>query len=456
MADERDSLIVKLAEGLEVARGEIERLRALVEHLQAQLSQNSSNSSKPPSSDGPGTMRPGQKATGKKRGGQAGHKHHARKLVPADQVTSSSDVVPHSCRRCTAPLVGRDPEPLRVQSFELPVVRPDVHEVRLHQLRCNCCGTTTRGALPADFETYGQRLRATMAALTGRFRLSKREAQALMSSMLDVNLSLGSVSNIERNVSDALEAVVEQARAFVRKQQVANLDETGWRESNQRAWLWTAVTRGVTVFRLARSRGGNVAREMLGENFSGAVGCDRWSGYNWLDIRQLCWSHLSRDVQGFVDRAGIGGQIGALLQVQIDKMFRWYGQVRDGTLDRAAFRFKMMPVEALIEGLFDDARTRAEPKTRGMAREIYDHREFLFVFVDNPDVEPTNNAAERAIRPAVLWRKGCFGTDSERGSRFVERLLTVVASLKQQGRDLLDFLVAACSGQHVSLLPLGR
>lgn len=291
--------------------------------------------------------------------------------------------------------------------------------------------------------------------LTGRFRLSKREAKALVSSLLGVKLSLGSVSNIERTVSDALE-VNEEVLAYVRKQGILNLDETGWSESRKRAWLWTAVSERVTAFRIARSRGGVVAREMLGEAFSGTVGCDRWGGYKRLDIRQLCWSHLKRDVQGFVDREGIGGQIGALLQVQIDKMFRWYGQVRDGTLDRATFQPNMKPVEALIEGLFDDARTRAEPKTRGMAREIYDRRHFLFVFVDNPGVEPTNNAAERALRPAVLWRKGSFGTDSEQGSRFVERILTVVSSLKQQGRDLLEFLVAACLGQRVSLLPPGR
>jgi len=251
-----------------------------------------------------------------------------------------------------------------------------------------------------------------------------------------------------------LAAIVDRARAFVRSQPVAHPDETGWREGRKRAWLWTAVTEAVTVFQIARSRGGDVARELLGENFPGFVVSDRWAGYNWLELRQFCWSHLKRDVTGFVERGGVGGRIGALLQSQIEKMFHWYSRVRDGTLTRQAFQRRMKPIESRIERLFGAARSRAEGKTRGMAREIYDLRRFLFTFVDNEDVAPTNNAAERAIRPAVLWRKGSFGTDSPRGSRFVERLLTVVATLKQQQRDLFRFLVAACRGYAGSLLPL--
>ena len=214
------------------------------------------------------------------------------------------------------------------------------------------------------------------------------------------------------------------------------------------------MTEAVTVFQIARSRGGDVARELLGENFPGFVVSDRWAGYNWLELRQLCWSHLKRDVNGFVERGGVGGRIGAQLQSQIEKMFRWYSRVRDGTLTRKSFQRRMRPIESRVERLFGDARSRAEGKTRGMAREIYDLRRFLFTFVDNDEVAPTNNAAERAIRPAVLWRKGSFGTDSPRGSRFVERLLTVIATLKQQQRDLLGYLVAACRGHANSLLPL--
>jgi transposase len=454
VADERDILIAKLIDGLEAARADNERLRALVAKLEARLGQNSSNSSKPPSTDGPGAARPGKGSSGRKKGGQPGHKHHRRTLLPPDKVTSSADRIPKCCRRCGEKLTGRDPSPLLVQSLELPAAAPNVHEERLHRLGCGQCGTKTCGQLPAGFTAYGPRLRAMLGMLTGRYRLSKREAKSLLASMLGVELSLGSVSNVERSVSGDLAAVVEEARTFVREQRVVHPDETGWREARERAWLWTAVSESVTVFQIAQSRGGKVAQSLLGEDFGGFVVSDRWSGYNWLELRQLCWSHLKRDVQGFVDRGGVGAEIGRQLQVEIDKMFRWYSRVRDGTLDRTTFQRRMKPVESRIERLFDDARTRAEGKTRGMANEIFGQRHFLFTFVDNDFVEPTNNAAERAIRPAVLWRKGSFGTDSPNGSRFVERMLSVVATLKQQGRDLLGFLMGACRGHAVSLLPL--
>jgi transposase len=200
----------------------------------------------------------------------------------------------------------------------------------------------------------------------------------------------------------------------------------------------------VTIFRIAKSRGEDIAKEMLGD-FAGVLGADRWNAYNFLDAlrRQLCWSHLIRDFQGFVDRGGIGGRIGERLLRQTNLMFTWWHRVRDGTLTRHTFQHRMLPVMDEITRLLRDARVRAEPKTRGMAKAMLKLKWAFFTFVRVPGVEPTNNVAERRVRPAVIARKLSFGTESPAGSRFVERMLTVTTTLRQQERNVLDYLVAA-------------
>jgi len=347
------------------------------------------------------------------------------------------------------PLVGDDPNPKRWQVFELPEIKPDVVEHRAHALTCSGCGEVTTAALPdeAVLHGFGPRLTAALAYLSGRMRLSKRQISEAAQDLFGVPISIGAVCNAEQDASHALEAPVEQARVAVRAERVAHLDETGWREEKQRAWLWVATTMAATVFRVARSRSGKIAREILGEDFGGRLVTDRWSGYNWFDVerRQLCWAHLRRDIIGMIDRGGIGAGIAAMMLDEVDKMFEWWSRVRDGTMERASFQENMKPVRAEVEQLLREASESAEKKTAGMCREILTLEKALWTFVDVEGVEPTNNAAERAIRPAVLWRKGSFGNDSEKGSRFTERILTTVATLRQHHRNVLEYLAAACA-----------
>lgn len=440
-------LEAKLAWALE----RIAVLEAKVAQLTAQLAQNSTNSSRPPSSDPPGVQRPVKPPTGRKPGGQPGHKRAMRDLVPVEQVDVLKELVPSSCRRCHHHLHGRDPHPLRHQVTEVPVVEPTVTEYQMHALVCPDCGEITRAVLPAGVPrgAFGPVLASMVAFLTVRFRQSKRLAQELVSTLLNVDLSLGAISKIEQQTSEALAAPDEEARGFVREQAVANADETGWYEGKSegkkgRAWLWVVTTSLVTVFKIAKSRGEDVAREMLGD-FKGILGVDRWSAYNFVDSlrRQLCWSHLIRDFQGFVDRGGKGAVIGQALLRQVDLMFTWWHRVRDGTLKRRTFERRMEPVKEEIRRLLRAAVVRAEPKTRGMAKAILKMKWALFTFLREPGVEPTNNVAERRVRPAVIARKLSFGTESPAGSRFVERMLTVTTTLRQQERNVLAYLVAA-------------
>jgi len=461
---EQDALIAELTRRLEEALTELVAAKKRISELEARVGQNSRNSSKPPSSDPPGTGRPSGESSGRKRGGQPGHEPSRRELLPPERVDQFEDHWPTICEECKAPLpsemrteVG---EPARHQVTEMPRVQAQVTEHRLHGQFCECCGHVTEAILPALVPSgaFGHRLRAVVALCAGRYRLSKRVTQELLSDVLGVELSLGSVSNVERQVSEALAAPVEEARDFVRHQPVVHADETGWREAKSRAWLWTATTALVTVFQIAKSRGARVIKEMLGEGLGGFIVVDRWSAYEWADLRQLCWAHLLRDFQGFLDRGGRGAVLGQKLLATARCMFELWHRVRDKTLSRKTFQRRMGPFERRILRLLREARVHAEPKTAGMAREIVDQRNYLWTFVDNAGIEPTNNAAERAIRPAVLWRKGSFGTDSSNGSRFVERILSTVTTLKQQGRHVLDYLTHASEAHALrrpaeSLLP---
>jgi transposase len=293
---------------------------------------------------------------------------------------------------------------------------------------------------------FGPRVQAIAALCTGAYHLSKRTTQRALEDLFGVQMGLGTIANLEQATVQAVTEPVAEARAYVQRQSAAYLDETGWREGQQRAWLWTAVTAYVTVFVIRVSRGGKVAQELLGERFWGWLVTDRWSAYTWYPTwrRQVCWAHLLRDIEAMIERGGCSREIGEALRAQARQMFQWWHRVRDGTLAHRTFASYMWPVRQEVERLLEAGQTCGVPKTAGTCRELLKLRPALWTFVRHEGVEPTNNAAERAIRPGVLWRKGSFGTQSVEGSRFVEAMMTVVATLKQQHRNVLDYVTAAC------------
>jgi transposase len=464
--DPRDALIVELREQLaqrdaRIAElmAKVEALTARVAELEARLRQNSSNSSKPPSSDAPGAPRPAKKPTGRRAGGQPGHKKHERVLLPPEAVQHVVELVPKECGGCGRRLAGRDREPRRHQVVEVPPLSAIVTEYRSHALECGACGTVTREQVPAYASSaFGDRLGALASLMVGKYRLSKRLVKDALSDMLGVQLSVGSVVNLEGEMAEALAPAVLEAGEYVRAADRAHADETGWVEGRhegrgQRAWLWMVATALVVVFHIARSRGGQVARTLLGEDFAGILVSDRWSGYEWYDagLRQVCWAHLTRDFQGFIDRGGEGGHLGEELMRQRNRFFTWYHQVREGSLPREDFEKRMPEVERAVGRLLRRAVECAEKKTAGMAREILRWEKCLWTFVDVPDLEPTNNFGERCLRHAVMYRKTSFGTQGPEGSRFVERILTAVTTLKLQRRGVLDFLTATLQAHRRGL-----
>lgn len=427
---------------------EVRILRARVAALEERLGQNSQNSSRPPSTDPPFLPKRQRKPSGRQPGGQPGHEGTGRFLKPPEEVDEVVEVKPEVCASCGAKLKGHDPHPIRHQVTELPPVRAKVTEYQLHTLSCALCRISTAAELPQGVPrgAFGVRVQALVSLFTGAYRISKRNVRDLLEDCFGVDLALGSVCPLEQATSQAIAVPVEEAKAYVQTQPAVNMDETGWRQDNRRAWLWTAVTALVSVFLIRASRGSKVVCELLGQPFKGVVGSDRWSAYSFLPLRrrQVCWGHLKREFQAYEDRGGPSAPIGQALLSQVDQIFVWWYRVRDGTLARSTFRVYMGPVKGRVIALLRQGQACAHPKTAATCREILKVEPALWTFVIKEGVEPTNNAAERALRHGVLWRKSSFGTQSEAGSRYVERMMTVVTTLRQQKRNVLDYLTAAC------------
>jgi transposase len=455
--DRTPSEVVQLLHRL-LAR--IEKLEAENRELKARLNLNSANSSKPPSTDPPHVKRkPPTPPSGRSRGGQPGHPRHERPLVPPEEIDQTVECRPERCADCGKPLAGEDPDPRRHQVAEIPPLKPHVVEYRLHTLACACCGGQTTGSLPADAPRgcFGPRLTAMVSMLSGSYRLGKRPVRQLLADLFGLNVSLGMVCKLQQQSARILQTPYDELCEAIRNDHV-HVDETGWKENKRKAWLWVVVAPCATVFHVASSRGGSVVRHLLGKAFGLVVHCDRWSAYQWLKRLQCCWAHLRRDFQAMIDRGGVSKPIGEALLDHSNNLFHWWHQVRDGTMTRSTLQKYVGLLRQVMRTDFERGAACGCAKTAGTCRELLDREAQLWTFLWNDGVEPTNNAAERALRHAVVWRKCSGGTDSSAGSRFVERMLSIVATCRQQSRHVLEYLTAchqaAIAGQPIpSLIP---
>ena len=471
---------------LRAQQQEIEQLRSQLTALATELSalrerigRSSRNSSKPPSSDGPGFKPPERrKGSGRKRGGQPGHPGSGPELLPIERVDEVVEHHPDSCRRCGTLLRGEDPEPLRHQVIEIPPITPLVIEHRLHRLVCPCCSTSTCAPLPADVEAspYGPRLSALVGLLGSAFPLSFSKTQALLDQLLGVEMSRGAIARVRQRLSAALAAPMAQALEAARQQPVAYVDETGAPTGNadganptgKRGWQWVMVTAVVTVFIQGLSRSSAAAIELLGTTFGGIVVSDRFSAYNHLPLaqRQLCWAHLIRDLTAIAERPGASATFGAQLLELQQQLFSHWHDYKDGTIDWPALQQRCRPIRqafvAALQRVVDLGCQRGErtpwAKTVRTCQQILQVADGLWTFLDIEGIEPTNNAAERALRQSVIQRKISHGVQSASGAICRSRLLTVTTTLRQQGRDVWPFLEQAWIAHHrggemPSLLP---
>jgi transposase len=460
-------------------RGQLTALATELASLRERIGRSSRNSSKPPSSDGPGFKPPARrKGSGRKRGGQPGHPGTGPELLPIERVDEVIDHHPDACRRCGTLLEGEDPDPLRHQVIEIPPITPVVIEHRLHRLVCPCCSTSTCATLPADVEAspYGPRLSSLVGLLGSVFPLSFSKTQALLDQLLGVEISRGAIAKVRERLSAALARPMQEALAFARQQPVAYVDETGAPTGNadgnnptgKRGWQWVMVTAVVTVFIQGLSRSTAAAIELLGSSFGGIVVSDRFSAYNHLPTqqRQLCWAHLIRDLTAIAERPGASAEFGAQLLGLQQQLFDHWHRYKDGTIDWPALQQSCRPIrqafEATLQQVVELGAQRRErtpwASTVRTCRKLLKVTGALWTFLEIEGIEPTNNAAERALRQSVIQRKISHGVQSTKGAICRSRLLTVTTSLRQQGRDVWQFLEQAWIAHHrggvmLSLLP---
>jgi transposase len=440
---------------------QVAALEAHVRDLEGRLGLNASNSSLPPSANPPAAPKPVVKPpTGRPPGAQPGHAPCQRLRLPPERVRYVVRHVPPECRGCGDLLPAEpgphDPEPTWHQVAELPEVAAVVTEHQGHARTCPGCGTVTRAPIPAALRAHvvGPRLAAAMAYLSGARHDSKRGVEEVVETVFGVPVALGTVAAVEQEVSAALAPAYAEAAAAVRRAPAKNADETSWKLAGRLCWLWAGVTAGVAFFRIHARRGAAGLTALLGEAIAGVVTSDRWVAYGRLGVyrRQLCWAHLVRDFQGLVDRGGPGAGIGQELLGFAEDVFHWWHRVRDGTMRRSSLRTYLDSQRPWLRDLLARGAACGCAKAAALCRSLAELEPALWTFARVEGVEPTNNAAERALRPAVLWRKRSFGCHSEAGCRFVERMLTAGQTLRLQGRDVFGYLVEAVSAHRNGLV----
>jgi len=436
---ERDAVIAEQAE-------RIAKLEAMVEKLRELLERNSSNSSMPPSTDrGRNPKRNAKKGKKRgKRGAKKGHKGSHRQLLPPEKVDETHEHFPDACHGCGGALDGSphgDPE--RHQVTEIPPLRAYTTEYRLHSVEC-ACGCVTKAELPEGVTrgAFGPTLVSFVALLTGVYRLSKRGCADALKTLFGIEMSTGSVSRCEKEVSDAVKASHAEAAAAARQAATGYADETSWQQEAKTHWLWVLVTSVATVFLIRKGRTKEVAKELLGK-FAGTLVTDRLGSYGfWDGPHQTCWAHLIRLFTKLADsdEGTYRHRVGTAVLKSIRHIFRQWRRFQRGEIRRATLKRRTVKARQAILDELRFGKECGEAHLGGKCRAILDYEHALFTFIFKGDVEPTNNQAERAIRHAVILRKLSFGTQSDRGSRFLERIFTVVETLRQRDADVASFL----------------
>ncbi len=464
---ERDRKLAEAEKEIAEAEKQISESEKQIADLERQLKlrrQNSTTSSKPPSSDG---LAGEQRQRGSKRkkgrrkpGGQPGHRGHWRELVPAERVNEVIEVFPPRCRHCNHRFPGRSPkltvegEPRRHQVTELPPIEAHITEYRCERALCPACGKATQAALPQEATgNFGPQLTALIAYLTVVCRMPRRVVLELIGQVLGIQLSLGSVQNSWEEASEAVAEPCAELERQLPNQPVINSDETGYRTNGEKRWLWAMVAPGF-VFTRSRFRVAlKVLVRLLGAAFAGVLCSDRYVAYlkYHKGSGQLCWAHFKRNVLGVLEIAKTtdAEKFCRDLLALHARLFRLWHRFRDGPgarygpIDRQQLILKSIPLEKKFFELADRYADSRDKDVRNLATALLMHFEKFFTFLDQEGVEPTNNSVERALRCAVQWRKISFGSRSADGEVAVARLLTVARTCPMQGQTPLSYLSAA-------------
>jgi transposase len=457
------AVLLRMDEQIQQLSKQVAKQDKRIAELERRLSRNSRNSSVPPSQDPPGApQRKRPDPSGRAQGAQPGHHGKGRGLLPIEAVDRVAEHWPGSCE-CGHRFAEGDPEvgqPARHQVTELPEIAVWVTEHRRHRRRCPDCGKETRAELPSDVPTgaFGPRLQAAVATLAVRNRVSRRDTVELVGELFGAGLASGTVDAILTRTGQALAEPYEDLLTRIREAPALNVDETGWRLRGKKRTLWGAVTPQAAVFRIAPDRHERELAALLGEDFSGVLGSDRWWAYRGFDParRQVCWSHLIRDFTAHAEGLAAQRRFGETGLEIARRLFEAWDRFQSHG-DRRRLRCEVAPLRRELEALLErGSKGRPNKLTWGISKNLLKVFPALWTFTELEGVEPTNNVAERALRGPVIYRKLSLGSQSVRGERTIERLLSASVSCRLQGRSLFaylaDVLSASARGQPLPLL----
>jgi transposase len=457
---EREKEIIERAKQIADAEKQIadaEKQIADLERQLAQRRQNSTNSSKPPSSDG---LAGDQRSRGRKRksrrkpGAQPGHVGHHRRLVPTAEVSAVEVRLPSQCGHCGARLpqnprkVVTQGEPRRHQVTEIPAIQPYITEYQFPDVVCGHCQKATRAPLPNEIVGhFGPQLAALIAYLTVVCRMPRRVVEELLAQVLGINISLGSTQKCWEEASQAVAAPCQELEQRLKDEPVLNADETGWRTNGDKRFLWAFVAARYVVYTVAATRGSEVLIRLLGAVFQGILCSDRFSAYlkYHKGKAQFCWAHLKRNLLGMVDftKSSTVERFCRDALAQHARLFRLWHKFRGGQIDRRQLILRSLSIQKRIVELAERHLNSQHREVRNLATALFVYNERLFTFLEEEGVEPTNNSAERALRTGVQWRKVSFGNRSAPGELATARLLTVSETCDLQQLNTLAFLAAA-------------
>ena len=439
--DEKDQIIASL-------KAEIATLKKEIEELKELLNRNSKNSSKPPSQDNFYKKKdtPNPKPRLSRRG-------YYRKWIPEEDLSLVKELKPEACDVCgTSNLIQHKLREAR-QTVEIPPIKPFVTEYRAFSCRCADCGKELKACFPEETrKVFGPRMRSICTLLTSKFRISKRYVKELFKQLLKIDVCIGSISNFEGEASYILQAGWEEAKQAIQKSKTVYADETHWKMKGQKQWLWQACDKIRVVFQIDASRGKKAATRLLGRENTHNLVTDRWRAYSTLGCHQFCWAHLKRDFKKIEERPGKVALIGRVLGCICTLLFKLDKERKEGVRTPEEFIKKAKELKKecryfLSLGIRVDSHKKQLGRTGRFCERLLAEEDNLWHFIKEPSIDLTNNLSERNIRPAVIWRKVSFGTQSQRGNHFVERILSVVETLKIQKRNVFEFL-ADCFQCH--------
>jgi transposase len=462
--------LIEQAERLAEEQRRVAEQEKQIADLERQLAlrnQNSTNSSKPPSSDGlAGAPRPRGRQTRscRKPGGQPGHRGSCRPVAPAEKVAEIRAVFPEQCRQCGHSFptdvgqVKTKGRPRRHQVTELPPIQAHIVEYQCHRVVCPECGDSTRAGLPPEVSgQFGPQLTALIAYLTVVCRMPRRVVEALLGHVLGIEMSLGSTQKCWEEASAAVAAPCRELEQRLKDEPVLNIDETGWRTNGDKRFLWAFVAARYVVYTVARTRGSEVLIRMLGAVFQGILCSDRFSAYLKYHAgrAQFCWAHLKRNLLGIAEltKSSVAGRFCRDALAEHARLFRLWHKFRDGKIDRRQMGVRSIPIQKRLLALAERNLDSSHREVANLAMALFEHNERLFTFLQQEGVEPTNNSAERALRTGVQWRKTSFGNRSAKGELATARLLTAAETCDLQRVGILAYLSAAVTAYRKGQQP---